>query len=106
MSLYPGAYIVKETQRAAAGSYENPIQAGIEATHANYDRCATLMLETAAKSARSNAVSDTQRPWGVKAMVGMLCQPYFGRTATCAGSVRAFVCMISSSVTRDILVPA
>jgi len=54
--LVRGAYIVKETQRAAEGSYENPIQAGIEATHANYDRCATLMLETVAKSARSNAV--------------------------------------------------
>jgi hypothetical protein len=61
---HSGAYIVKETQRAAEGRYENPIQAGIEATHANYDRCATLMLETAAKGARSNAVSPSHRPGG------------------------------------------
>lgn len=93
---HTGAYIVKETQRAAEGSYENPIQAGIEATHANYDRCATLMLETVAKSARSNAVSPSHRLGGE----GLWWPRRASRRHSWTANRRAFTCTTSSSITR------
>jgi hypothetical protein len=97
-SDHSGAYIVKETQRAAEGSYENPIQAGIEATHANYDRCATLMLETAAKGARRNAVSPSQRLGGEGPWWPRRASRCHSRTA----NRRAFTCTMSSSITRTL----
>jgi len=39
-----GAYIVIESERAAAQGYPSPIHDCIEDTHANYNRCALKRL--------------------------------------------------------------
>ncbi len=46
VKLVRGAYLVQESALAKDKGYENPIWPNIEATHANYNACVGILLDS------------------------------------------------------------